>query len=147
MECDAGIRVDVRSEGEGAASLVAERSLRMHAFSHSTLRTHAPVSPALSLPVIESEFPRQIHPYQPGLQEDTRSWMDHRHDRDVAHGRGAAWKRMRGEPYRAQNALRLADGLTDGTAQGAEPGAAAPVAGRAGSAVTPVCGGQTRNTP
>jgi hypothetical protein len=119
----------------------------MHAFSRSTLRTRTPVPPALSLSVIESEFRRQMHPSWPRLQQNARAWMDHRHDRVVAHGRGVARKRLRGELYRAQTVLRLTGGPTDGTAQGAEPVAAAPGAGRADTAVTPVCGGQTRNMP
>ncbi|MFF6976405.1 epi-isozizaene synthase [Streptomyces sp. NPDC008343] len=49
----------------------------MHAFSHSTTSTPTavPVPPALSLPVIESAFPRQLHPYWPRLQEKTRTWL------------------------------------------------------------------------
>ncbi|WP_369276324.1 epi-isozizaene synthase [Streptomyces sp. R11] len=49
----------------------------MHAFSHSTTATPTavPVPPALSLPVIESAFPRQLHPYWPRLQEKTRTWL------------------------------------------------------------------------
>ncbi|GAA4818170.1 terpene synthase family protein [Streptomyces ziwulingensis] len=33
------------------------------------------VPPALSLPVIEAAFPRQLHPYWPRLQEQTRTWL------------------------------------------------------------------------
>ncbi|MEU0651139.1 epi-isozizaene synthase [Streptomyces albogriseolus] len=49
----------------------------MHALSHGT--TSAPttiaVPPALSLPVIEAAFPRQLHPYWPKLQRETRAWL------------------------------------------------------------------------
>ncbi|MGH4035420.1 terpene synthase family protein [Actinomycetota bacterium Odt1-20B] len=52
----------------------------MPAFSHSTSRTptagpRVTVPPALSLPVIESAFPRNLHPYWPKLQETTRVWL------------------------------------------------------------------------
>ncbi|MFJ4830105.1 epi-isozizaene synthase [Streptomyces sp. NPDC088747] len=49
----------------------------MHAFSRSTSSTPTVVAvpPALSLPVIEAEFPRQLHPYWPRLQENTRAWL------------------------------------------------------------------------
>ncbi|UPZ34154.1 multidrug MFS transporter [Streptomyces sp. LRE541] len=118
----------------------------MPAFSQSTSTTYtaALVPPALSLPVIEAEFPRQLHPYWPRLQENTRAWLlemglmsaakveayadglcytdlmagyyigapdevlqaiadysawffvwDDRHDRDVIHGRPAAWELLR----------------------------------------------------
>ncbi|MCX4764878.1 multidrug MFS transporter [Streptomyces sp. NBC_01275] len=33
------------------------------------------VPPSLSLPVIETAFPRQLHPYWPRLQDSTRSWL------------------------------------------------------------------------
>ncbi|MFI9821006.1 epi-isozizaene synthase [Streptomyces sp. NPDC052013] len=49
----------------------------MHALSHGT--TSAPsaiaVPPSLSLPLIEAAFPRQLHPYWPTLQENTRAWL------------------------------------------------------------------------
>ncbi|MER5210918.1 epi-isozizaene synthase [Streptomyces sp. NPDC002838] len=118
----------------------------MHAFPHSTTSTPTavPVPPSLSLPVIETAFPRQLHPYWPRLQEKTRTWLlekrlmpadkveeyadglcytdlmagyyigapdnvlqaiadysawffvwDDRHDRDIVHGRPAAWRRLR----------------------------------------------------
>ncbi|MFJ4690216.1 epi-isozizaene synthase [Streptomyces sp. NPDC088766] len=106
--------------------------------------TAVAVPPSLSLPVIEAVFPRQLHPYWPRLQENTRSWLlerrlmspdkvaeyadglcytdlmagyylgapdevmqaiadysawffvwDDRHDRDVVHGRAAAWRELR----------------------------------------------------
>ncbi|WP_369261952.1 epi-isozizaene synthase [Streptomyces sp. R35] len=49
----------------------------MHAFSQSTSSTPTAVAvpPALSLPVIEAAFPRQLHPYWPRLQEKTRTWL------------------------------------------------------------------------
>ncbi|MFE3164780.1 epi-isozizaene synthase [Streptomyces sp. NPDC059224] len=49
----------------------------MHAFSHSTTSTPTAlaVPPQLALPVIEAEFPRQLHPYWPQLQERTRLWL------------------------------------------------------------------------
>ncbi|MGX5187625.1 epi-isozizaene synthase [Streptomyces avermitilis] len=49
----------------------------MPAFPHSTSPTTTVIAvpPALSLPVIETEFPRQLHPYWPQLQEKTRSWL------------------------------------------------------------------------
>ncbi|MFD5701552.1 terpene synthase family protein [Streptomyces lasiicapitis] len=33
------------------------------------------VPPALALPVVESEFPRHLHPYWPKLQENSRAWL------------------------------------------------------------------------
>ena len=49
----------------------------MHAFPHSTSSTPTAIAvpPALSLPVIEAAFPRQLHPYWPRLQEKTRAWL------------------------------------------------------------------------
>ncbi|MEV7689183.1 epi-isozizaene synthase [Streptomyces bungoensis] len=48
----------------------------MHAFSHGTTSSTAvAVPPALALPVIEDAFPRQLHPYWPKLQENTRDWL------------------------------------------------------------------------
>ena len=49
----------------------------MPAFPHSTSSTAivAAVPPALSLAVVEAEFPRRLHPYWPSLQEKTRSWL------------------------------------------------------------------------
>ncbi|MCN9240028.1 multidrug MFS transporter [Streptomyces sp. RY43-2] len=49
----------------------------MPAFPHSTSSTTTAIAvpPALSLPVIETGFPRQLHPYWPRLQENTRSWL------------------------------------------------------------------------
>ncbi|UXY29816.1 epi-isozizaene synthase [Streptomyces sp. HUAS TT20] len=49
----------------------------MHAFPHSTtwMPTAVLVPPALALPLIESAFPRQRHPYWPRLQEKTRFWL------------------------------------------------------------------------
>ncbi|WP_307131514.1 epi-isozizaene synthase [Streptomyces aurantiacus] len=124
----------------------------MPAFSPSTTTKHtsALVPPALSLPVIETEFPRRLHPYWPKLQENTRGWLlemrlmpaakveayadglcytdlmagyyigapdevlqaiadysawffvwDDRHDRDVVHGRPAAWQRLRNRLHTA----------------------------------------------
>ncbi|WP_413758912.1 epi-isozizaene synthase [Streptomyces sp. MMBL 11-3] len=118
----------------------------MPAFVQRTTTTYTPalVPPALSLPAIEAGFPRQLHPYWPKLQENTRAWLlemhlmsapmieayadglcytdlmagfyigapdevlqaiadysawffawDDRHDRDVIHGRSAAWERLR----------------------------------------------------
>ncbi|MFE5137342.1 epi-isozizaene synthase [Streptomyces fagopyri] len=129
----------------------------MHAFSHGTSSTPTVVAvpPALSLPVIEAEFPRQLHPYWPRLQENTRSWLrekrlmaadkvqeyadglcytdlmagyyigapdeviqaiadysawffvwDDRHDRDVVHGRPAAWRRLRFQLHEALDSPR-----------------------------------------
>ncbi|MFE3853318.1 epi-isozizaene synthase [Streptomyces griseorubiginosus] len=52
----------------------------MPAFQHS-ITSSAPsptaiaVPPSLSLPVIEAAFPRQLHPYWPRLQENTRTWL------------------------------------------------------------------------
>ncbi|MER6952678.1 epi-isozizaene synthase [Streptomyces sp. NPDC000618] len=45
--------------------------------TYSTTATVAvpAVPPSLSLPVIEAAFPRQLHPYWPRLQENTRSWL------------------------------------------------------------------------
>ncbi|MFE9658512.1 epi-isozizaene synthase [Streptomyces sp. NPDC005955] len=125
----------------------------MPAFSHSTTTTQIAVPPALALPVIEEQFPRQVHPYWPELQEVTRAWLlekrlmpadkvaryadglrytdlmagyyigaptdvlqaiadysawffvwDDRHDRDVVHGRGAAWGRLRQRLHEALDA-------------------------------------------
>ncbi len=49
----------------------------MHAFPQGTTSTPTAVAvpPALSLPVIETTFPRQLHPYWPRLQEKTRTWL------------------------------------------------------------------------
>ncbi|MEV5848403.1 epi-isozizaene synthase [Streptomyces sp. NPDC051985] len=49
----------------------------MHAFPHSTTSTPTAlaVPPQLALPLIEAEFPRQLHPYWPRLQELTRLWL------------------------------------------------------------------------
>ena len=49
----------------------------MHALSHGTTSTPTTIAvpPALSLPVIETAFPRQLHPYWPKLQERTRAWL------------------------------------------------------------------------
>ncbi|MFF3885211.1 epi-isozizaene synthase [Streptomyces sp. NPDC001914] len=47
----------------------------MRAFSYGSPSTALAVPPALYLPVIESEFPRQLHPYWPRLQENTRTWL------------------------------------------------------------------------
>ncbi|MGY0069678.1 epi-isozizaene synthase [Streptomyces sp. QTS137] len=49
----------------------------MHALSHGTTSkpTTIAVPPALFLPVIEAAFPRQLHPYWPKLQEETRAWL------------------------------------------------------------------------
>ncbi|MEU6063504.1 epi-isozizaene synthase [Streptomyces sp. NPDC047082] len=49
----------------------------MHAFPHSTtwMPTAVAVPPTLALPLIESAFPRQLHPYWPRLQEKTRLWL------------------------------------------------------------------------
>ncbi|MFB7504501.1 epi-isozizaene synthase [Streptomyces broussonetiae] len=49
----------------------------MQAFPHSTTATPTAVvvPPSLALPVIESAFPRQLHPYWPQLQEKTRLWL------------------------------------------------------------------------
>ncbi|MGW1909252.1 epi-isozizaene synthase [Streptomyces sp. NPDC002076] len=49
----------------------------MHAFPHGTTATPMAVvvPPSLALPVIESAFPRQLHPYWPRLQEKTRLWL------------------------------------------------------------------------
>ncbi|WP_189981522.1 epi-isozizaene synthase [Streptomyces capoamus] len=49
----------------------------MQAFPHSTTvtATAVVVPPSLALPVIESAFPRQLHPYWPRLQETTRRWL------------------------------------------------------------------------
>ena len=129
----------------------------MHAFSHGTSSTPTAVAvpPALSLPVIEAAFPRQLHPYWPRLQEKTRTWLlekrlmpadkveeyadglcytdlmagyyigapdevmqaiadysawffvwDDRHDRDVIHGRPAAWRRLRFQLHSALDSPR-----------------------------------------
>ncbi|MET7379451.1 epi-isozizaene synthase [Streptomyces sp. NPDC005526] len=51
----------------------------MPAFPHSTTSTSTSatvaVPPSLALPVIEAAFPRQLHPYWPELQENTRRWL------------------------------------------------------------------------
>ncbi|MER6454194.1 epi-isozizaene synthase [Streptomyces sp900105245] len=49
----------------------------MQAFPHSTTATPTAVvvPPSLALPVIESAFPRRLHPYWPRLQEKTRHWL------------------------------------------------------------------------
>ncbi|MFE8943023.1 epi-isozizaene synthase [Streptomyces sp. NPDC007856] len=49
----------------------------MHAFPYGTTATPMAVvvPPSLALPVIESAFPRQLHPYWPRLQEKTRLWL------------------------------------------------------------------------
>ncbi|MFF7094631.1 epi-isozizaene synthase [Streptomyces rubradiris] len=49
----------------------------MQAFPRSTTATATAVvvPPSLALPVIESSFPRQLHPYWPKLQEKTRLWL------------------------------------------------------------------------
>ncbi|WP_078941136.1 epi-isozizaene synthase [Streptomyces sp. XY152] len=124
----------------------------MHALSHGTTSTPTTIAvpPALSLPVIEAAFPRQLHPYWPRLQEKTRAWLlekrlmpadkveehadglcytdlmagyyigapddvlqaiadysawffvwDDRHDRDIVHGRAAAWMRLKDRLHRA----------------------------------------------
>jgi epi-isozizaene synthase len=100
--------------------------------------------------VIEAAFPRQLHPYWPRLQQNTRTWLlekrlmpadkvkefaddlrytdlmagyyvdaaddvlqaiadysawffvwDDRHDRDIVHGRPAAWRRLAGQLHTA----------------------------------------------
>ncbi|MYU23907.1 epi-isozizaene synthase [Streptomyces sp. SID8352] len=48
----------------------------MHVFSHGTATTTIEVPPSLRLPLIEAEFPRQVHPYWPRLQENTRAWLE-----------------------------------------------------------------------
>ncbi|WP_432134007.1 epi-isozizaene synthase [Streptomyces sp. bgisy154] len=112
--------------------------------------TATAVPPSLALPVIEEAFPRQLHPYWPRLQENTREWLlekrlmpadkvaeyadglcytdlmagyylgapdevlqaiadysawffvwDDRHDRDIVHGRAAAWRRLKSRLHRA----------------------------------------------
>lgn len=112
--------------------------------STTSTATAIAVPPSLCLPVIEAQFPRQLHPYWPRLQENTRAWLlekqlmsadkvaeyadglcytdlmagyylgapdevlqaiadysawffvwDDRHDRDIVHGRPAAWRRLR----------------------------------------------------
>ncbi|MFC3349988.1 epi-isozizaene synthase [Streptomyces echinoruber] len=116
----------------------------MPALPHSATPTAPAVPPSLALPVIETAFPRQLHPYWPRLQVNTRTWLlekrlmpadkvaeyadglcytdlmagyylgapdavlqaiadysawffvwDDRHDRDIVHGRPAAWRRLR----------------------------------------------------
>lgn len=118
----------------------------MHALSHGTTSASSAIAvpPSLSLPLIEAAFPRQLHPYWPTLQENTRAWLlekrlmpadkvaeyadglcytdlmagyymgaadevlqaiadysawffvwDDRHDRDIVHGRPAAWRRLK----------------------------------------------------
>ncbi|MEU3978496.1 epi-isozizaene synthase [Streptomyces sp. NPDC026672] len=49
----------------------------MHVFPHGTTSTPTTVAvpPSLALPVIETAFPRQLHPYWPQLQETTRDWL------------------------------------------------------------------------
>jgi epi-isozizaene synthase len=49
----------------------------VQAFPHSTTATATAVvvPPSLALPVIESSFPRRLHPYWPKLQEKTRLWL------------------------------------------------------------------------
>ncbi|MFJ3638559.1 epi-isozizaene synthase [Streptomyces sp. NPDC090108] len=48
----------------------------MHAFAHGTTSSATvAVPPSLALPVIEDVFPRQLHPYWPKLQENTRRWL------------------------------------------------------------------------
>ncbi|MFJ7148511.1 epi-isozizaene synthase [Streptomyces sp. NPDC100445] len=49
----------------------------MQAFPRSTTatRTAVAVPPSLALPVIETAFPRRLHPYWPRLQENTRRWL------------------------------------------------------------------------
>ncbi|MFF7733065.1 MULTISPECIES: epi-isozizaene synthase [unclassified Streptomyces] len=49
----------------------------MHALSRGTTSTPVTIAvpPSLSLPVIEEEFPRQLHPYWPKCQEKTRAWL------------------------------------------------------------------------
>ncbi|MFI8926067.1 multidrug MFS transporter [Streptomyces sp. NPDC053474] len=42
---------------------------------HSPVRQAVSVPPALALPVVESEFPRHLHPYWPKLQEKSRAWL------------------------------------------------------------------------
>ncbi|MFL6000132.1 MAG: epi-isozizaene synthase [Streptomyces sp.] len=57
--------------------LAAGRGLFVPAFPHSTTSTPTAIAvpPSLSLPVIEAAFPRQLHPYWPRLQENTRTWL------------------------------------------------------------------------
>lgn len=111
------------------------------------------VPPALRLPVVEAAFPRQLHPYWPRLQQNTRTWLlekrlmpadkvkefaddlrytdlmagyyvdaaddvlqaiadysawffvwDDRHDRDIVHGRPAAWSRLARQLHTALDA-------------------------------------------
>ncbi|MFE1752224.1 epi-isozizaene synthase [Streptomyces anandii] len=141
----------------------------MPAFPHSTTSTAVAVPPSLALPVIEAEFPRQLHAYWPELQEKTRCWLlekrlmpadkveeyadglcytdlmagyylgapdevlqaiadysawffvwDDRHDRDIVHGRPAAWRRLRRALHRAldspQDHLHHQDALVAGFA-------------------------------
>ncbi|MBQ0885088.1 terpene synthase family protein [Streptomyces sp. RM72] len=49
----------------------------MHAFPHGTTATPTAIAvpPSLRLPVIETAFPRQLHPYWPRLQQTTRTWL------------------------------------------------------------------------
>jgi epi-isozizaene synthase len=49
----------------------------VQAFPHGTTATPTAVvvPPSLALPVIESHFSRQLHPYWPRLQEKTRLWL------------------------------------------------------------------------
>src|SRR5690606_23677912 len=63
--------------GDGRTPTGGERGLFVHALSHGTTSTPTTITvpPALSLPVIEAAFPRQLHPYWPKLQETTRAWL------------------------------------------------------------------------
>ncbi|CAM5595507.1 hypothetical protein SGRIM128S_06346 [Streptomyces griseomycini] len=143
----------------------------MHALSHGTTSTPTTIAvpPALSLPVIEAVFPRQLHPYWPKLQGTTRAWLlekrlmpadkveehadglcytdlmagyytgapdevlqaiadysawffvwDDRHDRDIVHGRPAAWRRLKEQLHSALDSpadhLGHGDPLSDGRA-------------------------------
>ncbi|MBL3667067.1 terpene synthase family protein [Streptomyces sp. M2CJ-2] len=143
----------------------------MHALSHGTTSkpTTVAVPQALSLPVIETAFPRHIHPYWPKLQQETRAWLlekrlmppdkvaeyadglcytdlmagyytdaadevlqaiadysawffvwDDRHDRDIVHGRPAAWRRLKDLLHTALDSptdhLRHEDSLVAGLA-------------------------------
>ncbi|CQR61979.1 epi-isozizaene synthase [Streptomyces leeuwenhoekii] len=49
----------------------------MHDFPRGSTATPTAVAvpPSLALPVIESSFPRRLHPYWPRLQERTRGWL------------------------------------------------------------------------
>jgi epi-isozizaene synthase len=149
--------------------------LFVHALSHGTTSTPTTITvpPALSLPVIEEAFPRQLHPYWPKLQENTRAWLlekrlmpadkvaeyadglcytdlmagyyigapdevmqaiadysawffvwDDRHDRDIVHGRPAAWRRLKDTLHTALDRpgdhLRHGDPLVAGLADSVE---------------------------